>query len=176
MKWAGEVKTAAHKTVNAIVSVCAPLDLTASGHAIDSGFNRIAYAQMFLDSMKPRAMAKLAQFPNLFDAQAMQSVTTLFEFDDIFTAPLHGFENATDYWRRASAKPVLGDIALPAWVINPHVIPAWAMALGQDYPPVSVPRQPVRRSGGPIEVQCGFQRCRGHFPWQILWLCRYRCD
>jgi predicted alpha/beta-fold hydrolase len=120
MKWAGEVKTAAHKTVNAIASVCAPLDLTASGHAIDSGFNRIAYAQMFLDSMKPRAMAKLAQFPNLFDAQAMQSVTTLFEFDDIFTAPLHGFENATDYWRRASAKPVLGDIALPAWVINPQ--------------------------------------------------------
>ena len=50
----------------------------------------------------------------------MQSVTTLFEFDDIFTAPLHGFENATDYWRRASAKPVLGDIALPAWVINPQ--------------------------------------------------------
>jgi uncharacterized protein len=87
MKWAGEVMTAAHKTVNAIASVCAPLDLTASGHAIDSGFNRIAYAKMFLDSMKPRAMAKLAQFPNLFDVQAMQSVTTLFEFDDIFTAP-----------------------------------------------------------------------------------------
>jgi len=119
MKWAGEVKTEAHKTVHAIASVCAPLDLTASGHAIDSGFNKIAYAKMFLDSMKPRAFAKLAQFPNLFDAQAMQSVTTLFAFDDIFTAPLHGFKDATDYWLRASAKPSLADIAIPAWVINP---------------------------------------------------------
>jgi len=118
MKWAGEVKTEALKTVNAIASVCAPLDLTASGHAIDSGFNRIAYAKMFLDSMKPRALAKLAQFPHLFDAQAMQCVTTLFAFDDIFTAPLHGFKNATDYWWRASAKPGMVDIALPAWVIN----------------------------------------------------------
>lgn len=64
-------------------------------------------------------MAKLAQFPNLFDAQAMQAVTTLFAFDDIFTAPLHGFKDATDYWLRASAKPGLANVALPAWVINP---------------------------------------------------------
>jgi hypothetical protein len=120
MKWAGQVKSDANKTVCAIVSVCAPLDLTASGHAIDSGFNRIAYAKMFLDSMKPRAFAKLAQYPNLFDAKAMQSVTKLFEFDDIFTAPLHGFKDVTDYWLRASAKPDLVDITLPAWVINPQ--------------------------------------------------------
>ena len=120
MKWAGEVKAEANKTVNAIASVCAPLDLTASGHAIDSGFNRIAYAKMFLESMKPRAFAKLAQYPNLFDAKAMQTVTTLFEFDNIFTAPLHGFKDVTDYWLRASAKPGLADIELPAWVINPQ--------------------------------------------------------
>ena len=120
MKWAGEVKAEANKTVNAVASVCAPLDLTASGHAIDSGFNRIAYAKMFLESMKPRAFAKLAQYPNLFDAKAMQSVTTLFEFDNIFTAPLHGFKDVTDYWLRASAKSGLADIDLPAWVINPQ--------------------------------------------------------
>jgi len=120
MKWAGEVKARAIKTVAAIASVCAPLDLTASGHAIDSGFNKIAYAKMFLESMKPRAFAKLAQYPNLFDAHAMESVTTLFEFDDIFTAPLHGFKDTTDYWLRASAKPGLNDIALPAWIINPQ--------------------------------------------------------
>lgn len=135
MKWAGEVKAEANKTVAAIASVCAPLDLTASGHAIDSGFNRIAYAKMFLDSMKPRAVAKLDQYPNLFDAQAMQSVTTLFEFDDIFTAPLHGFKDATDYWLRASAKPGLADIALPAWLINPQndpFVPASSLPSGDE--------------------------------------------
>jgi predicted alpha/beta-fold hydrolase len=119
MKWAGEMHAKASATVSAAVGVCAPLDLTASGHAIDSGFNRIAYANMFLESMKPRALAKLEQFPNLFDAQAMQAVQTLYAFDDLFTAPLHGFKDAKDYWQRASAKPSLSKITLPAWVINP---------------------------------------------------------
>ena len=156
MKWAGEVMTEAHKTVNAIASVCAPLDLTASGHAIDSGFNRIAYAKMFLDSMKPRAMAKLAQFPNLFDAQAMQSVTTLFEFDDIFTAPLHGFENATDYWLRASAKPGMTKIALPAWVINPQndpFVPTSSLPKVEEVSPLVELCQP--KDGGHVGFTSG---------------------
>ncbi len=156
MKWAGEVKEEACKTVQAIASVCAPLDLTASGHAIDSGFNKIAYAKMFLDSMKPRAFAKLAQFPNLFDAQAMQSVTTLFAFDDIFTAPLHGFRNATDYWLRASAKPSLADIALPAWVINPKndpFVPASCLPTAEEVSPRVELCQP--RDGGHVGFTSG---------------------
>jgi predicted alpha/beta-fold hydrolase len=156
MKWAGEVKANASKTVNAIASVCAPLDLTASGHAIDSGFNKIAYAKMFLDSMKPRAFAKLAQHPNLFDANAMQSVTTLFEFDDIFTAPLHGFKDATDYWLRASAKPVLAHIELPAWVINPQndpFVPASCLPSHKEVAPCVELCQP--KDGGHVGFTSG---------------------
>jgi predicted alpha/beta-fold hydrolase len=118
MKWAGQVRHDASKTVHAIASVSAPLDLTASGQAIDSGINRLLYARMFLESMKPRAFTKLAQYPRLFDAQAMQKVTTLFAFDELFTAPLHGFKDAKDYWLRASAKPELSEVAIPACIIN----------------------------------------------------------
>ena len=156
MKWAGELKTEANKIVAAVASVCAPLDLTASGHAIDSGFNRIAYAKMFLGSMKPRAFTKLAQFPNLFDAQAMQSVTTLFAFDDIFTAPLHGFKNATDYWLRASAKPGLCDIQLPAWVINPKndpFVPACCLPKADEVAPCVELCQPA--DGGHVGFTSG---------------------
>jgi predicted alpha/beta-fold hydrolase len=156
MKWAGEVKAEANKIVAAVASVCAPLDLTASGHAIDSGFNRIAYAKMFLDSMKPRAFTKLAQFPNLFDAQAMQSVTTLFAFDDIFTAPVHGFKNATDYWLRASAKPGLTDIQLPAWLINPKndpFVPASCLPKADEVAPCVELCQPA--DGGHVGFTSG---------------------
>lgn len=118
MCWAGEKGVAANNMVASAASVCSPIDLTASGHAIDSGLNKALYARMFLQTMKPRAMAKLQQFPKLFDAEKMSAVTTLYGFDDVFTAPLHGFQNTDDYWQRASAKPRLKNIQIPALVLN----------------------------------------------------------
>lgn len=118
MRWAGEMGHAASAIVRSIASVCSPIDLTASGHAIDTGLNKIIYARMFLASMKPRALDKLQQFPGLFDRQALLAADTLYAFDDVFTAPLHGFQNTDDYWDRASAKPGLSGIRLPALVLN----------------------------------------------------------
>jgi len=118
MRWAGEMGEAAAKVVSAVASVCSPLDLTASGHAIGQGFNRQVYTRMFLGTMKPKAMRKLAQYPGLFDAKALQAARDLYEFDDVFTAPLHGFKNTQDYWARASAKPHLSRIRIPALAIN----------------------------------------------------------
>lgn len=118
MRWAGEMGHAASEFVQSIASVCSPIDLTASGHAIDRGFNKAVYARMFLASMKPRALDKLQQFPGLFDRNALLAADTLYAFDNVFTAPLHGFENADDYWHRASAKPGLSGIRVPALVLN----------------------------------------------------------
>lgn len=118
MRWAGEMGHAASHMVRSIASVCSPIDLTASGHAIDRGLNKLVYARMFLASMKPRALDKLQQFPGLFDRQALLAADTLYAFDDVFTAPLHGFQNTDDYWHRASAKPGLSAIRIPALVLN----------------------------------------------------------
>ncbi|MEY3215798.1 MAG: hypothetical protein RLZZ280_175 [Pseudomonadota bacterium] len=118
MRWAAEQGQEATKTADAIASICSPLDLAMSGDAIGKGLNRYIYTPMFLKSMKPKALAKWAQFPGLFDKDAMLNAKDLYEFDNVFTAPLHGFKNTLDYWAKASAKPLMQAIHLPALVLN----------------------------------------------------------
>jgi predicted alpha/beta-fold hydrolase len=135
MRWAQEMGEAASRVVQAVASVCSPIDLTASGHAIGRGFNRWVYTRMFLKTMKPRAMQKLAQYPGLFDPVALHRANDLYAFDNVFTAPLHGFKNTDDYWHRASAKPGLANIRIPALVLNAKndpFIPAWCLPTQQE--------------------------------------------
>jgi predicted alpha/beta-fold hydrolase len=118
MRWAEEMGEQAARVVDAVASVSSPLDLAASGSAIGRGFNRLVYTRLFLKTMKPKALQKLAQHPGLFNAQALHAARNLYEFDNVFTAPLHGFKSTEDYWLRASAKPHLQQIRLPALVVN----------------------------------------------------------
>ncbi|NDY93859.1 YheT family hydrolase [Ideonella livida] len=118
LRWAQEQGAAAAATASAVAAVCSPIDLAGGGASIDAGFNRRVYARMFLQTMKPKALAKLAQHPGLFDRQRLLAARTLYEFDQVFTAPLHGFASTEDYWRRASAKPHLAALRLPALVLN----------------------------------------------------------
>jgi uncharacterized protein len=118
MRWAQEMGAQASRIAQAVASVCSPLDLATAGHAIGTGFNRQVYTRMFLKTMKPKAMERLALHPKLFDARALQGSRDLYEFDNIFTAPLHGFKDTQDYWARASAKPRMADIQIPALALN----------------------------------------------------------
>jgi uncharacterized protein len=118
MRWAEEMGSQAANVVRAVASVCSPLDLAASGQAIGRGFNRLVYTRMFLNTMRPKALAKLKQHPGLFDRDAMLAARDLYEFDNLFTAPVHGFKNTEDYWNRASAKPHLARIKIPALALN----------------------------------------------------------
>jgi uncharacterized protein len=118
LRWAEEAGNTAAASVRAVAAISAPLDLAAAGAAIDRGFNRLIYARMFLATMKPRALAKWQQYPGLFDRDRLIEARTLRDFDECFTAPLHGFADADDYWRRGSSKPHLKDIRVPALVLN----------------------------------------------------------
>ncbi len=118
LRWAEEAGATAAATARAVAAVCSPVDLAAGGHAIGRGFNRVAYTPYFLRTMKPKALAKWAQHPGLFDRERLAAARTLYEFDDVFTAPLHGFRGTDDYWARASAKPHLHRIRIPALVLN----------------------------------------------------------
>jgi len=118
LRWAEEAGHAAARHAHAVSAVCSPIDLAAGGHAIGRGFSRLVYTRNFLQTMKPKALAKLAQHPGLFDGRALMAARSLYEFDNVFTAPLHGFRNTEDYWARASAKPRLADIRIPALVLN----------------------------------------------------------
>ena len=97
----------------------APLDLVVSGLGLEQGLNRIFYTPRFLRTMKPKARQMWARFPGLFDVKATDRARSLREFDDAFTAPVHGFKGVMDYWQRASAKPHLRRLALPSLIVNP---------------------------------------------------------
>ena len=130
LRWAEEMGAQAGQVVNRVAAVCSPIDLAAGGYAIGRGFNRLVYTRMFLNSMKPKALRKLAQHPGLFDADALRTARDLYEFDNVFTAPLHGFKSTEDYWARASAKPHLSSIKIPALVVharNDPFVPAWSL-------------------------------------------------
>ena len=118
LRWAQEAGVSAKESVDAVSSVCSPIDLAASGMAIGKGFNLQVYTRMFLQTMRPKALLKLKQFPGLFAKAAMDAARDLYDFDNVFTAPLHGFKNTEDYWKRASAKPRLNEIKIPALVVN----------------------------------------------------------
>ena len=118
LRWAEEAGDSAATTAGAVAAVSSPIDLAASGQAIGRGVNRVLYTRMFLRSMKPKALAKLAQHPGLFDEQRLRAARDLYEFDNIVTAPLHGFRDTDDYWARASALPQLHRIRIPALVLN----------------------------------------------------------
>jgi len=118
LRWAEEAGDTAAPIACAVAAVCAPVDLAASGHAIGRGFNRQVYTRMFLRSMKPKALAKLDQHPGLFSRERLLAARDLYAFDNLFTAPLHGFKDTDDYWSRASAKPHLGHIRVPALLLN----------------------------------------------------------
>lgn len=133
MRWAGDMGPLAAQRVRGVVAVSSPLDLVAAGHAIDQGLNKWLYARMFLSTMRQKARLKWAQYPGLFDLDKAVQATTLEAFDDAFTAPLHGFNGVMDYWTRASAKPVLSEIQIPALLLNAQndpFVPAWSLPKG----------------------------------------------
>ncbi|MDP1998186.1 MAG: alpha/beta fold hydrolase [Rhodoferax sp.] len=135
LRWAEEMGGQAARVVQAVASVSAPVDLAASGGEIGRGFNRLVYTRMFLNSMKPKALQKLAQHPGLFNADDLRGARNLYEFDNVFTAPLHGFKNTQDYWTRASAKPHLNQIRIPALLVNAlndPFVPAGSLPHPQD--------------------------------------------
>ena len=118
LRWAEEAGESAADCVHAVCAICSPLDLAAGGHAIGVGFNRQVYTRMFLRTMKAKAMRKWMQHPGLFDRERLARAATLYEFDNLFTAPLHGFRDTQDYWSRASAKPHLRRVRIPALLLN----------------------------------------------------------
>ena len=117
LKWLGEQGSNAINIVEAVAAISAPLDLTAAGNALEVGFSKI-YAKNFLNTMKKNALAKLAVHPGIFNADVVRAATTLREFDNEVTAPLHGYRDTDDYWLRASAKPGLSNICVPTLVLN----------------------------------------------------------
>ncbi len=116
LKWLGERGTDAG-FVAAAAAVSPPQDLHAGAIALSKGFNRI-YAANFLKTLRRKSLEMLDRHPGLFDRARVAASRDFFDFDELVTAPLHGFGSAVDYWRRSSCRQFLGGIAVPTLVVN----------------------------------------------------------
>jgi predicted alpha/beta-fold hydrolase len=103
--------------VLAASTVSVPYDLERGARHLSRGFSHV-YERHFLRTLRRKATAKLAQFPRLFDADAMRRARTLYEFDDAVTAPVHGFRSAHDYYSRSSSLGYLARIRLPTLLLS----------------------------------------------------------
>jgi uncharacterized protein len=142
-------------TLAAAATVSAPIDLPAAGAALDRGLNRI-YARNFLKTLVPKAVAK---------GQCDRRIRTMREFDDLVTAPLHGFRGVDDYWSRASSKPWLKSITLPTLVLNGRNDP---FVPGDSLPGPAEVGAAVLLEQPPGGGHVGF--ATGPFPGRLDWL------
>jgi predicted alpha/beta-fold hydrolase len=164
LNWLGRAGTAAGRTIASAAAISTPLDLTASGLDIDRGLNRI-YAWHFLWTLKPKSRELAKRFPAQLDQDRVRRVYSMYAFDEVVTAPLHGFSGSLDYWKRGSSKPWLREISVPTLVLNAKNDP---FIPGATLPgPTEVSRSVVLEqpdSGG----HAGF--LVGPFPGRITWL------
>jgi len=118
LKWLGERGSGAAGVVRRAAAVSAPIDLPAAGAALDRGLNRFFYTRMFLSTLKPKTLAKLEAFPDLCDPAGLRRASTFREFDNLVTAPLHGFRDVDHYWASAASGPYLERIRVPTLLLN----------------------------------------------------------
>lgn len=118
LKYLGEQEETAG-WLQAAAAVSVPLDLVACGRSLsESWAGRHLYCRHFLRTMRPKVLEKARRFPGTIDVLRLTQARTLREFDDLYTAPMHGYRNALDYWTRASSKPRLKTVAVPTLVLN----------------------------------------------------------
>ena len=157
LRWAQEAGGEASRIVRAVAAVSSPVDLTAVSESINRGFNKRVYTRRFLATLKPKALAKLQQFPGLADAEAIRRSEDFLAYDNAFTAPIHGFADAHDYWARCSAKPHLKHMRdVPALVLNARndpFIPASCLPTRGEVGPAVTLWQP--HEGGHVGFPAG---------------------
>lgn len=157
VKYCGE--TGANNPLRAAVSVCAPLHLSDSCAQINSGLSKVFYQPYLLGRLKRTMHRKIVahrDFP--LNHQQLKQVRTIRQFDDLLTAPLHGFDNAADYYRRCSGLQYLPQVTIPLWLIHaaddPFLAPS---AIPTQLPPAA--RLTVSPHGGHVGFIYGQ-------PWQ----------
>ncbi len=115
LKYLGERST--DSLITSAVAFSVPLDLYSSCIKISQPQNWV-YSRRFLNNLKSKIRQKEEAIPNSMDLAPLSSIKTLIQFDDTYTAPLHGFKDAVDYYTRCSSISFLHSITIPTLIIN----------------------------------------------------------
>lgn len=103
--------------IKAAAALSVPVDLKGCALQLDQGFNRI-YMQRFLKSLIKKIRLKQEQFPTQISIKGIHQIKNFKAFDDAYTAPLHGFKDAEEYWNKCSSMNTLHTINVPTLLIN----------------------------------------------------------
>lgn len=120
LKYLGESGLEAQQLVSGAAAISAPVDLADAGTRLDQGFNRYSYTRHFLHSLRQKALGKIQAHRLPIAPCDLHAAKTLHAFDELYTAPIHGFRNADDYWQRASSKPWLNSVSVPTLIVHAH--------------------------------------------------------
>ena len=107
-----------HPAVVAGIAISVPIDLMACANAIDHRWSNRIYLRRFLSKLVPKIQAKALRFPDRLDVLTSHRIRTLREFDNLYTAPIHGFRDAEDYWEKSSSRRYLEGIRVPVLLLN----------------------------------------------------------
>jgi hypothetical protein len=107
-----------HEGVKSVSAISAPIDLATSAYRLDKFKSNFIYRGRFLKTLKAKALIKAKFFSDQLNDELVRSCRNLYDFDEHYTAPVHGFESAVDYWRKCSAKPDLNLLSIPALLMS----------------------------------------------------------
>lgn len=163
LKWLGELEDRYPRAIAAAAVVSVPFDLEAGALHISRGFARL-YDRNFVRSLRHKALAKLARYPDLFDRSALDGARTILDFDDAVTAPVHGFADARDYYARASSIGFLSRVRVSTLLLS---------AVDDPFLPPAVLERVQRIASQNPALTMEFPRHGGHvgfvagpFPWR----------
>ncbi len=105
------------KEVKAVVAFSVPGDLVSSVKILSQSTNKI-YSSRFLKKLGKKIKLKEKLFPGQISAKEYDKIKHFVDFDNRYTAPLHGFKNAFDFYSKASVKPHLNKIQVPSLIIQ----------------------------------------------------------
>jgi len=95
-----------------------PCDLKGSSIKLAKPINKILYMKRFLNMLHEKIKAKMEIFPHKINDLDYNKVQNFKDFDDRYTAPIHGFKNAEDYWHKCSSKQFIPQIKIPTLIVN----------------------------------------------------------
>lgn len=117
LKYLGEDNAKLPKQIKAAAVFSVPLHLHSSSIQISQRGNRI-YSRRFLKKLKQKVEAKSQLMPDQLTVTHFDNIRSLEDFDDFYTAPLHGFENAQAYYEACSAIRFIDKIYVPTLIVN----------------------------------------------------------
>jgi len=117
LKYLGERCRRLDPHIKAAVALSVPCDLRSGSIQLAKPANQM-YMRRFLVTLHDKIRALMRLMPGKIDDRDYEKMRTFKDFDDRYTAPLHGFKDAEDYWRQCSCKPYLKDIQIPTLLVN----------------------------------------------------------